>query len=164
MEKNIIKVIFSIIIVLFLVMLFYKNFIIYKIDGNSMNPTLYHSELVLAQRNPKTINRKDIISFKKEGYDLAIKRVIGIPGDTIDIKEDGTILVNNEIIDEPYLSSKSIDKVEVIFPITLDEDEYFVLGDNRIDSFDSKNYKIGNVKREEIIAKIIFKLNTFKKL
>ena len=105
-----------------------------------------------------------IISFKKEGYDLAIKRVIGIPGDTIDIKEDGTILVNNEIIDEPYLSSKSIDKVEVIFPITLDEDEYFVLGDNRIDSFDSKNYKIGNVKREEIIAKIIFKLNTFKKL
>ncbi len=164
MEKNFIKVLFSVIVILLFVLAFFRTFATYKIDGHSMNPTLYHGEIVLGLKNPKEIKRGDIISFKKEGHDIAIKRVIGVPGDIIEIVENGNVIVNGEIIDEPYISSKEITKIEVVFPITLEDNEYFVLGDNRLDSFDSKNYKIGNIKREEIIAKIFFELNDFKKL
>ena len=162
MENRIVKVIFGVIILLLVSIFFLRNFKFYRIDGHSMNPTIYHSNIVIGIR-PKNIERGDIISFKHDNK-IAIKRVIGIPNDKINIKEDGTVIVNDEVINEPYISKKEINRVEVTFPITLGDDEYFVLGDNRIDSLDSKNFKVGNIKEEDIEAKIIFCLNSFKKL
>ena len=158
------KIIFLIITII-LIIGFYlgiKNIAAYRIEGHSMNPTLYEYEVVIGIRTNK-IERGDIIAFQKKDQHLAIKRVIGLPGETINILEDGTVIINGNLVDEPYLDSKEIKRVELEFPFQIPEGEYFVLGDNRIDSLDSKNFQIGTIKKSEIEAKIIFRINPFKK-
>lgn len=127
-----------------------------QIYGTSMNPNLYEGEIVVSI---KSANFKpgDIIAFYYNNRVL-VKRIIGTPGDIIVIAENGDIYVNNELLDEPYLTEKSTGTTDLEFPYTVPENEYFVLGDHRETSVDSRNSLVGCVEKDEIIGKIVFRV------
>ena len=83
-----------------------------------------------------------------------IKRVIGLPGETIDINDDGTIIINDKALEEEYLNNKVKGDVEINLPYKIPENSYFVLGDNRADSLDSRYNSIGTINIDEIICEV----------
>lgn len=131
--------------------------------GQSMADTIYSGDNILVNRfiyavtDPKP---NDIVVFKPNGNEkshLYIKRVIGVPGDTVQII-NGIVYVNGEVFSEA-VSVSSIEEAGIAAePITLQKDEYFVLGDNRNNSEDSRFANIGNVKKEYIIGKVWFRI------
>ncbi len=139
-----------------------KDYRLFRIVGHSMNPTLYEKDIVLTKPK-KTYERGDIIAFKKDGG-TTIKRIIGIPGDVIYLDEDGHVSVNDKSIDEPYVVFHQMIPGDVVYPITLGEDEYFVLGDNRQNSRDSRAKSFGYVNKNDIIGIVIKSLIPFKEI
>lgn len=138
-----------------------------RVDGRSMMNTLSDGDNLIVEKisyrfsDPK---RFDIIVFPpyntKEYY---IKRIIGLPGETIQIDEEGNIYINGEILEENYGAETIRSAGRAAEPITLGEDEYFVMGDNRNNSKDSRSQEVGNVKRSQIIGRAwlrIWPLNT----
>lgn len=122
------------------------------IPSSSMENTIKHNSIILVNRVNKNIHRGDIIVFKY-GKKLTVKRVIGINGDTIEIRES-RILINGKKIDESYIKGKT--KTDKRTKWLVPENSYFVLGDNREDSIDSR-YKINPyIKEKNIIGKVIF--------
>lgn len=131
-----------------------------EVEGASMEPTLADEDNLIVDkisyrfRDPE---RFDIIVFpfqyQEETY--YIKRIIGLPGETVRIDENGNIYINDEILQESY--GKEVirpEHVGIAFePIVLGEDEYFVLGDNRNNSSDSRTEAVGNIHRSEIIGR-----------
>lgn len=129
------------------------------IDGNSMNPTYQDNQLVIQEIYPDEINRYDVIKFFAPGdkeNNQYIKRVYGLPGETIQIK-DNTIYINGNPLEDPYFSGTMNYYGYANEEIVLGEDEYFVLGDNRNDSVDSRDFICGNIPRALICSKIITK-------
>ena len=137
-----------------------NDYRLFRIVGHSMNPTLYEKNIVLTKPQ-KEYQRGDIIAFTKDGG-TTIKRIIGLPGDTIYIDEDGHVSVNDKLIDEPYVIFHQMLPSEVEFPITLKTDEYFVLGDNRQNSRDSRERTFGYVNKNDIIGQVVKSLIPFK--
>ena len=125
-----------------------------QIYGNSMTPTLVEGDIVLSVKT-KNIKRGDIISFYYSNR-ILVKRVIGLPLDEIDIDEDGTVYVNGEKIDEPYVLEKSLGTCDIEFPYQVPEASYFVMGDHRETSIDSRTSAVGSISTDEIVGKIIF--------
>ncbi|MBX3056272.1 MAG: signal peptidase I [Anaerolineae bacterium] len=125
----------------------------YRIDGSSMNPTLQHGEYLLINNLSYYLNepqRGDIIVFHHPNSELnLIKRVIGLPGDQIEIS-DQHVKVNGVILDEPYIQAEPTYSGNWTVP----EGEYFVLGDNRNSSSDSHSWQY--LPKENIIGKAIF--------
>ena len=131
-----------------------------EVSGASMEYTLDDGDNLIVDkisyrfRDPE---RFDIIVFpwKYQESTYYIKRIIGMPGETVQIGQDGTIYINGEVLKESY--GREVIKAENIGlaaePITLGEDEYFVMGDNRNNSTDSRSPMVGNIKREEIIGR-----------
>ena len=126
-----------------------------------MNPELSNGDITLINKvvyNMSTPKRGDVIAFKPNGNESShyyIKRIVGLPGETIEI-QDGKILVNGKEIKERYHTTK-IDDVGILSePMKLGNNEYFVLGDDRQNSEDSRNIDIGNVKRTDIEGKVWF--------
>lgn len=139
-----------------------------SVVGQSMAPTLENKQEILVNRfvysitNPKP---NDIIVFLPNGNKKShyyVKRVIAVPGDTVQIK-DGTVYVNGEVFQEEAETAPIIDAELAAEEITLGEDEYFVLGDNRNNSEDSRYANIGNIKKEYIIGKAWFIVSPFDK-
>ena len=136
------------------------------VNGDSMNPTLESGDSLwinkLAYRfgDPE---RYDIIVFPYEEDVHYIKRVIGLPGETVQITNTGDILINGKILEEPTKFARIINPGRASNPITLGPDEYFVLGDNRNNSKDSRYDSVGNIKKENMIGKAVFRLTPFKK-
>lgn len=127
------------------------------VDGRSMNATLNDRDNLIVEKLSYRFSdpeRFDIIVFPpydtKEYY---IKRIIGLPGETIQIDEEGNIYINGEILEEDYGLETIKNPGRAIEPVTLGEDEYFVMGDNRNNSVDSRDSRVGNVKRDAIIGK-----------
>lgn len=128
------------------------------VDGRSMNPTLNDGDNLIVEKlsyrfsDPK---RFDVIVFPPQGApnEHYIKRIIGLPGETVRIDEEGTIYINGEILKEDYGLETIQNPGRAIEEITLAEDEYFVLGDNRNNSTDSRSEKVGNVKRSTITGR-----------
>ena len=131
-----------------------------EVDGESMMPTLKHQDQLLVDKISYRFNepeRFDIIVFPYPGDPEMryIKRIIGLPGETVQIGQDGTIYIDGEVLKESYGSE--IIRQEMIGmaedPITLGADEYFVMGDNRNYSRDSRMADVGNIHRDTIIGK-----------
>lgn len=125
----------------------------FKIVGNSMNPTLYENEIVLSKKvKLDNLKRQDLIVFDHHGNTM-VKRVIGLPGDTIAIDNEGYVYVNNVKLEENYIDNYSLNS-EVEYPYVVSENSVYVLGDNRIDSMDSRILSFGLVKNNEILGKV----------
>ena len=127
-----------------------------RVDGDSMNKTFKNGDILILYKLSK-INRFDVIVLHEEkDNEKIIKRVIGMPGDTVAIK-DGEIYINDEKIDDEYAYGITSDYDR----ITLKNDEYFILGDNRLISKDSRYF--GPIKEKEIKGKVIFRIFPFSK-
>ena len=137
-----------------------------EVQGSSMEPHLHNGENIMVDKLSYRFHdpeRFDIIVFrylyKKNTF--YIKRVIGLPGETVQIA-DGVIYINGEPLEEDYGLEEITNPGRALEPITLGEDEYFVLGDNRNNSEDSRYANIGNIKKEYIIGKVWFRVAPFK--
>ena len=135
---------------------------ILQISGDSMSPTLEHDEIVILLKT-KEFERGDLISFYFQGK-ILLKRVIGLPEDEIAIDAEGNVYVNGEILDEPYVTDKGLGDCDLEFPFKVPGTSYFVLGDQRSNSVDSRNSVIGAISRDDIIGKVFFRVWPFSKL
>jgi signal peptidase I len=127
-----------------------------RIYGHSMNDTLDEGDIVISVKG-STFEPGDIIAFYYNNK-LLVKRVIGQPGDWVDIDEQGNVYVNQVLLDEPYLDSKAFGETNITLPYQVPESRIFVLGDNRDVSIDSRNTSVGCVAEEQIAGKIIFRV------
>ncbi|MBR5266141.1 MAG: signal peptidase I [Clostridia bacterium] len=131
-----------------------------QIEGTSMEPTLVNGDIVLLNKTTK-FERGDLCGFSWNNK-LLIKRVIGIPGDWIEIDVDGTVYLNGEKLYEPYAEKLSVGECDLEFPYQVPQEQYFVLGDMRENSIDSRNTLIGCVTKEQIVGKVFFRIWPFK--
>jgi len=132
-----------------------------QISGTSMAPTLHEGEIVVALKT-KNVDNGNIIAFY-HGNKILVKRVIAKSGNWVKITEEGNVYVNEKLLEEPYLKEKNLGQVDIEFPYQVPEGSYFVLGDDRETSIDSRNSTIGCVNEEDIIGKIVFKAWPIKK-
>lgn len=133
-----------------------------SVTGDSMNPVLFNGESVLVDKisyQRSEPERFDVVVFRylyaSDSY--FIKRVVGLPGETIQII-DGEVYVDGNRLEDPYGTASMEDAGRAAEPVLLGEDEYFVLGDNRNYSTDSRGDKVGNVKLQQILGKAVRKL------
>ncbi|MEE0264422.1 MAG: signal peptidase I [Acutalibacteraceae bacterium] len=127
-----------------------------QIYGSSMTPTLHEGEIVISLKENK-FERGDVIAFYF-GNRVLIKRYVAGPGEWVDIEDDGTVLVNGEKLDEPYVNQKSFGNCDLELPYQVPEGRYFMLGDDRATSVDSRHSSVGCVAEEQIVGKIIYKI------
>ncbi|MCD7841766.1 MAG: signal peptidase I, partial [Lachnospiraceae bacterium] len=128
------------------------------VDGSSMNDTLTDGDNLIVEKLSYRFGdpeRFDIIVFQpyEDSSEYYIKRIIGLPGETVRIDEDGNIYINGELLEEDYGKETIENPGRASEEITLGEDEYFVLGDNRNNSTDSRTERVGNVSRDSIVGK-----------
>lgn len=129
--------------------------------GDSMNPEIENGDIVLVNTliyNAKNPSRGDVIVFKPQGDETMhsyMKRVIGLPGETVEIK-DGIVYIDGEELEEDYKTSAIKEAGLAAEKVKLKSQEYFVLGDNRLSSMDSRSVEVGNVKKTEIEGRAWF--------
>lgn len=139
-----------------------------EVNGQSMQDTLQNGDNLIVDklsyrfRDPE---RFEIVVFpsKIEKDTYYIKRVIGLPGEVVQIDPDGRIYINGEVLDESYGKEKMKEAGLAADPIVLGEDEYFVLGDNRNDSMDSRSEYVGRIKKEELMGRAFVRIFPFDK-
>jgi signal peptidase I len=127
------------------------------VDGSSMAPTLEHGDFIFLNRlvyhlsSPKA---GDIIAFPyaENPDDVFIKRIIAVPGDVVDFR-DGFFIINGAPLDDDFSGEPTFSFGDVIFPITVEDGHFFVLGDNRNGSQDSRFSGVGNVPARDIIGR-----------
>lgn len=141
---------------------------IVTVDGRSMNPTLIHGDKLLVSNLSHRYERGDIVVFDAPDFDYVsgslVKRVIATEGETLSINEDGQVLIDGEILDEPYIAELIVDYEDYTDPITVPEGHVFCMGDNRNHSTDSRTNSIGCVDTREILGKaylVLFPLKSF---
>lgn len=130
-----------------------------EVSGSSMNPVLNSGDVVLMNRiayDLGTPARYDIAVFEKENSSYNMKRIIGLPGETVQIKDNLVYIDGKPLNAEDALGQATIAGIAE-YPIELGEDEYFLLGDNRESSEDSRFSGIGMIKREQLTGKVWFK-------
>ena len=129
---------------------------ILQISGDSMAPTLEHDEIVILLQS-KEFQRGDLIGFYYQGK-ILLKRVVALPEDEVAIDAEGNVYVNGEILEEPYVTEKGLGDCDLEFPYKVPGTGYFVLGDQRSNSVDSRNSVIGAVSQEDIIGKVFLRV------
>lgn len=127
-----------------------------QIEGKSMEPTLQNGDVVLLAKSTD-FDRGELCGFTWNNK-LLIKRVIGLPGDRIEIDTDGTVYVNSEVIDEPYVMNKTMGECDLEFPYQVPQEQYFVMGDLRETSIDSRSTLIGCIEKDQIVGKVVIRV------
>ena len=135
---------------------------ILRIYGQSMSETLDNGDIVVSVKTAD-LETGDIVAFYYNNT-ILVKRVIGQSGDWIDIAKDGTVSVNQQELEEPYLDKKAYGEIDIKLPYQVPEGRTFVMGDNREISIDSRTMMIGCVAEEQIVGKIIFRVWPFNKI
>lgn len=135
--------------------------------GNSMLPTFSGGDRVACVHSFSGYERGDvvIISHATRKDESVIKRVIAVGGDTVDIDfYKGTVSVNGQVLDEPYVGTPTNLSYDMTFPVTVPEGKLFVLGDNRNDSIDSRSTDIGFINENKVLGKVVFRFYPFNKI
>ncbi len=127
-----------------------------QIYGSSMSPSLNDGEIVVSTK-PGDFKTGDIVAFYYNNKVL-IKRVVATSGQWVNIKPDGTVLINGTEIYEPYISEKAFGECDIELPYQVPENQLFVMGDHRSVSVDSRSSVIGCISDEQIVGKIIFRV------
>lgn len=158
------------VIILFAVMIFairlVSQYVITRtvVDGNSMFPTLKDGDNLIIFNLQKSFKRYDIVVFNSDinNREFLIKRVIGLPGENVKIDRSGNIYINDELLKtEKYAAHTTEDPGLALYDsggVDLGEDEYFVMGDNRNHSEDSRFAPVGNIKRKDIAGKVVIRI------
>lgn len=132
-----------------------------RVTGTSMTPHLEEGDIVVIRKTSK-FETGEIIAFYYNNK-ILLKRVIAGAGDVVDMDKQGNVYVNNNKIDEPYAVDKGKGKCDIEFPYQVPEDSWFVLGDHRSTSIDSRSDEIGCIKQEDVMGKLFFRIYPFKK-
>ena len=125
---------------------------ILQVTGTSMSPTLEEGQILMASKG-NAFKTGDVIAFYLNNK-ILVKRVIAMPGDWVNISDDGTVYVNDIALDEPYLKEKSLGDCNIDLPYQVPESKIFVMGDNRSVSLDSRNTAIGCISEEQVVGKV----------
>ena len=153
------KTIVSIIVVVFAVaMILVATFVpFYHVEGDAMANTMNNGDLVCVHKT-KDIKKGDVIAFYYNNKVL-VRRVIGVSNDKISIDQSGNVSVNGQKIKEDYTSDQGdLTNRDIIYPYTVPDDQYFVLGDHRSRSVDSRVSALGCIKKKDIIGKVVITL------
>jgi len=127
-----------------------------QIFGASMTPTLEEGQIVVSVKE-KNMEPGDIIAFYY-GNKVLVKRYIAGPGSWVDIREDGTVTVDGNVLEEPYLVEKALGITDLEYPYQVPEESYFLMGDQRETSVDSRHSSVGCITTEQVVGKIIFRV------
>lgn len=127
-----------------------------QIYGSSMTPTLDEGEIVISLKGAD-FRQGDIVAFYYNNK-ILVKRIIADPGQWVDIDEDGTVRVDGETLDEPYLTEKAFGGCDIKLPYQVPDGRYFVMGDHRSTSVDSRHSAVGCVADEQIVGRIVFRV------
>ena len=133
-----------------------------QIEGTSMEPTLFGGDVVLLMKTTR-FDHGDLCGFTWNNK-LLIKRVIAVPGDWVEIDTDGTVYLNGDKLVEPYVQQKAFGECDLEFPYQVPPGQYFVVGDMRESSIDSRNTLIGCIPKEQIVGKVFFRIWPFKSI
>ena len=163
---------------LFLVALvfFLRSFVLgtFLVKGSSMEPNFHHGDLVFVNKLATSLGSPKegeivICEINTDGQkENIIKRVIGLPGDEIDVVWNGdsenveyALYINDVLTEEPYINEVMMNKGDLDFPYIVPEGSYFVMGDNRNASTDSRRVSIGAIEKKNLIGRVIFRLYPF---
>lgn len=127
-----------------------------QIYGASMTPTLNEGQIVVSVKS-KDFEQGDLVAFYI-GNKILVKRVIAGPADIVAISPEGTVRVNSVDLDEPYVSEKALGECDLEFPYQVPESRYFLMGDHRETSVDSRSSAVGCIAEEQVVGKIVFRV------
>ena len=127
-----------------------------RIYGSSMTPTMVDGDIVVSVKGG-AFERGDIIAFWFNNK-ILVKRVIGKPGEWVDIDEDGNVSVDGKSLSEPYLTERALGECDIRLPYQVPDGRIFVMGDHRSTSSDSRNSAVGCVAEEQIVGKLVFRV------
>lgn len=127
-----------------------------QVSGDSMQPTLSDGDIILLVKTKK-FSAGDICCVSWQNK-LLLKRVIGLPGDSISIDAEGNVFVNGEMIDEPYVKNKCLSECDIEFPYIVPDNKLFIMGDRRDTSVDSRSSVIGCVDYDQMVGKKLFRV------
>ena len=133
-----------------------------EIFGSSMTPTLSEGQYVVAVKD-NTPETGDIVAFYY-GNKVLVKRCIAGPGNWVDILDDGTVTVNGKALEEPYLKQKHFGICDLELPYQVPEGTYFLMGDERETSVDSRHSSVGCVSVDQMVGKIVYRVWPFEVL
>lgn len=135
---------------------------VFQIHGTSMTPTLDENEIVISVKGTN-FHSGDLVAFYL-GNKLLIKRSIAGPGQWVNIDQDGNVYVDQVLMEENYLTEKAFGDCNIEFPYQVPENRFFLLGDHRATSVDSRNTAVGCIAEEQIVGKIVYRIWPFSKI